>query len=359
MTIDVTPRPRRPPRWTSMVLAHARLELTMLMRNGEQLLLTVVLPLGLLLVLVLTELIDVGGDDQGRPPRDRGPEHVRPGRPVDVVHGTGDPDRLRAPLRGAAADRHHPAATGFDVLAGKSVAVLAIETAQILAARRRRLRPRMASRTRWGRARRSARSAGQRGSGGRSPCCSPAWSGPRPPWPLPTSPTCVLAGAGVVVPVDQAPPALQPVLELLPSAALAESLRIATITGTVDWYLVAVLVGMGRYGGRRRVAAGSAGSADAGWSQKTCSHLVHPYGDATERKGGIRRSADRAPPSTREPPPCPHSIPRGPAAQQPSWLSRRRSPSSPSARPRPPTTPRSRCSTASRTSPSTSTSTVT
>jgi ABC-2 type transport system permease protein len=51
-----------------------------------------------------------------------------------------------------------------------------------------------------------------------------------------------LAGAGVVIPVDRAPAGLQPFLELLPSAALAESLRTATITGTVAWDLVAVLV---------------------------------------------------------------------------------------------------------------------
>jgi ABC-2 type transport system permease protein len=46
----------------------------------------------------------------------------------------------------------------------------------------------------------------------------------------------------VVVPVAKAPASLQPVLELLPSAALAESLRVATIDGAVDWSLIGVLV---------------------------------------------------------------------------------------------------------------------
>ena len=60
MTLDVRPSAAAAPR-TVRVRAHARLELTMFLRNGEQLLLTVVLPLGLLLVLSLTEIIDVGG----------------------------------------------------------------------------------------------------------------------------------------------------------------------------------------------------------------------------------------------------------------------------------------------------------
>ena len=66
MTLDVGPRPGAASA-RQRIVSHAKLELRMLVRNGEQLLLTVVLPLGLLLVMARTDVIDVGAsNDQER-----------------------------------------------------------------------------------------------------------------------------------------------------------------------------------------------------------------------------------------------------------------------------------------------------
>ena len=56
--VSFTPRPA-PASVTSMVLAQARLETVLLLRNGEQVLLTLVIPLVLLLVLAGTDVVDV------------------------------------------------------------------------------------------------------------------------------------------------------------------------------------------------------------------------------------------------------------------------------------------------------------
>lgn len=52
----------------------------------------------------------------------------------------------------------------------------------------------------------------------------------------------LLAAAGVLVPVAQLPDRLQPVVDLLPSAALAEALRDATISGQVNLTELTVLL---------------------------------------------------------------------------------------------------------------------
>ena len=239
MRIDVTPHPAATG-WTTRVLAHARLELTMLMRNGEQLLLTVVLPLGLLLMLVLTDLIDVGGD-------------TRTDRLAIVVPGMIALAVLSTSFTALAIQTGFERRYGvlrrigttplrrIDVLTGKSLAVLAIESVQILVLVGVGL-----------------------GLGWRPDPVGVALIAPlvllgsaalgslalllagvvRAEATLAVANLAylALAGAGVVIPVDRAPSGLQPLLELLPSAALAESLRTATITGTVAWELVAVLV---------------------------------------------------------------------------------------------------------------------
>jgi ABC-2 type transport system permease protein len=239
VTLDVTPHPAAS-RWTRRVLAHSRLELTMLMRNGEQLLLTVVLPLGLLLLLVLTDIIDVGGDTRG----DR-LAIVVPGMFALAVLSTSFTalaiqtgfERRYGVLRriGTTPLRR------IDVLTGKSIAVLAIETAQVLVLGAVGLglgwRPEpvgvvlVVPLVLLGSAALGALAlllAGVVRAEATLAVANLAY--------------LALAGAGVVIPVDRAPAGLQPLLELLPSAALAESLRTATISGTVAWTLVAVLV---------------------------------------------------------------------------------------------------------------------
>lgn len=59
MSLDVAPAPGAAP-VRRRIMAHARLELAMMLRNGEQLLLTVILPLGLLVGLSLTSVVDLG-----------------------------------------------------------------------------------------------------------------------------------------------------------------------------------------------------------------------------------------------------------------------------------------------------------
>jgi ABC-2 type transport system permease protein len=57
--LDLQPRPGAAP-WPQRVAAQAALELSMTLRNGEQLLLTLVIPAGLLVALGPTEFLDLG-----------------------------------------------------------------------------------------------------------------------------------------------------------------------------------------------------------------------------------------------------------------------------------------------------------
>ena len=239
MTLDVRPSAAAAPR-TVRVRAHARLELTMFLRNGEQLLLTVVLPLGLLLVLSLTEIIDVGGVTNNE-------------RLAIVVPSMFALAVLSTSFTALAIQTGFERRYGVlrrigttplqrsDVLAGKSLAVLAIEVVQVAVL----------------------------GGVGVALGWRPDALGIVVAVPLLLIGSAalaslalllagvvraeatlalanlaylLLASAGVVIPVDRAPERVQPVLELLPSAALAESLRIATATGAVAWALVATLI---------------------------------------------------------------------------------------------------------------------
>ena len=113
MSLDLSPAPGAAP-LARQVRAQASMEVRLLLRNGEQLLLAVVIP-----VLVL-----IGGRGRCRTRRARpGPRAGRradPGRAgagdhVDVVHVAGDRDRLRAPLR-------RPQAAGRDAAAAVGTA---------------------------------------------------------------------------------------------------------------------------------------------------------------------------------------------------------------------------------------------
>ncbi|MCZ3386361.1 MAG: ABC transporter permease [Actinomycetia bacterium] len=239
MTIDVTPRPSVSPP-AVRAIAHARLEFTMLARNGEQLVLTVVLPVGLLLVLTLTDIIDVGGSSRV----DR-LGIVVPSMVALAVLSTSFTalaiqtgfERRYGVLRRIGTTP----LTRFDVLTGKALAVLAVEAAQVTAL----------GGLGWA-------------LGWRPDPVGLLWLVPlvllgsaalaslalllagvvRAEATLAGANLAylILASAGVVVPVAKAPTGLQPYLELLPSAALAESLRIATINGTVRASLLIVLV---------------------------------------------------------------------------------------------------------------------
>ena len=109
--VDAAPSPpaRAPLRWPARSLAQAAMESRLMLRNGEQLLLAVVIP-----VIVLVG--GVAGADRAGPrlrPPGRRRVHARragAGGDVDGVHVAGDRDRLRAPVRRDQAARLLPAA---------------------------------------------------------------------------------------------------------------------------------------------------------------------------------------------------------------------------------------------------------
>lgn len=239
MTLDVTPRPGASHR-TRRVLAHARLELTMLARNGEQLLLTVVIPLGLLLLLAKTSVVDLGTST----PQER-INVVVPGIFALAVLSTSFTalaiqtgfERRYGVLRRVATT---PLTRG-DVVAGKGAAVLLVEFVQIL------VLGAVGAALGWrpdvvglvlvvpvvilGSASLASLALLLAGVVRAEATLAVANLG-----------YLLLAAAGVLVPVAQLPDRLQPVVDLLPSAALAEALRDATISGQVNLTELTVLL---------------------------------------------------------------------------------------------------------------------
>lgn len=237
--LEVAPRPGAAPRLVR-VLAHARLELTMLLRNGEQLLLTVVLPLGLLLLLSQTTVIDVGASSQ----QER-IDIVVPGIFALAILSTSFTalaiqtgfERRYGVLRRVGTTP----LSRVDVLGGKAVAVLLVEAAQLI------VLGAVGIALGW-----------QPELMGLVICVPLAIVGSatlaslglllagvvraEATLALANLAYLVLAGTGVLVPVSELPESLQPVANLLPSAALAEAMRLATISSEVDAGLVVVLV---------------------------------------------------------------------------------------------------------------------
>jgi ABC-2 type transport system permease protein len=225
----------------------------MLLRNGEQLLLTAVLPLGLLVLLSRTSMIELDtGVGQSRI------DVVTPGIFALAILSTSFTavaiqtgfERRYGVLRriGTTPLRRS------DVLAGKALAVLVVEVAQLL------VLGSVALALGWepdplglllvpplvvlGSAALAALGLLLAGVSRAEATLA-----------LANLAYLILAGAGVVIPVSQLPDAMQPVVELLPSAALAEALRLATETGTLHpahvmvltAWTVAASVGVARY----------------------------------------------------------------------------------------------------------------
>lgn len=240
MSLDVTPRPDSAPRW-SRVVAHSRLELTMLIRNGEQLLLTVVLPLGLLLLLARTTVIDVGATSQ----QER-VDIVVPGIFALAILSTSFTalaiqtgfERRYGVLRRIGTTP----LSRIDVLAGKALGIVVVESIQLFVLGA------------------VGFAIGWRPSAGGVLLAVPiALLGSaalaalalllagvvraEATLALANLVYLVLAGAGVLIPVSQLPDRMQPFVDLLPSAALAEALRLATAATDVDpGHIVVLLV---------------------------------------------------------------------------------------------------------------------
>jgi len=225
----------------------------MLVRNGEQLLLTVVLPLGLLLVMARTDVVNVGASsDQER---------------IDIVV----PGILALALLSTSFTAL-AIQTGFErrygvlrrvgttplsrsnVLWGKALAIVVVETVQLL------LLGAVGLALGWqtealglvllvplallGTAALAALGlllAGVARAEATLAMANLAY--------------LVLAGVGVLIPASQLPEPLQPWVELLPSAALATAFRLATMASELDGSAVVVLlawcvvatVGVARY----------------------------------------------------------------------------------------------------------------
>ena len=238
MTLDVTPAPAAAGA-SSRIVAHARLELIMLVRNGEQLLLTVVLPLGLLLLMARTSVINVGTSTaQERI------DVVVPGVFALAILSTSFTalaiqtgfERRYGVLRRVATTP----LSRTDVLAGKALAISVVEAGQLLLL----------------------------GGVGLALGWSPEPTGlllivvlailgsatlgalglllagvvrAEATLAIANLLYLLLAGAGVLVPIGRLPDTIQPIIELLPSAALAEGLRQASATGSTDVWVFAVL----------------------------------------------------------------------------------------------------------------------
>ena len=240
MSATFTPAPGPAPT-ARMLWAQTALETRLLLRNGEQLLLTVVIPTLLLLVFATVPVIDLG-----------------PGRPVDFL----TPGVLALAVM-STAFTGQAIATGFErrygvlkrlsasplprwvLLAAKTLTVLIVEALQIA------LLVVVALILGWS----PAGSAGLAAAAGALLIIgTAAFSGLGLLMAGTLRAEATLAAAnlvyllmlvagGVVVPIDRFPAALQPVLELLPITALTGGLREILQHGAgLPWDALAVLV---------------------------------------------------------------------------------------------------------------------
>lgn len=230
-----TPLPGAAP-WRHKVLAHSRMELRLLLRNGEQLLLALVIPLGLLLLLAGTGL-------GARLP-------LGEGRVVDLVV-----PRVLALAVLSSSFTSLAIATGFErrygvikrlgasplsrtgLLAGKIGAVLAVQALQVVV---------LAA---------TGFALGWQPHGGvigvigvvlMVICGTAAFAslGLLMAGVLRAEATLaaanllyllLLVGGAVITPVTEYPPGLQSVVQLLPSASLASGMSDATLAGVLPW----------------------------------------------------------------------------------------------------------------------------
>jgi ABC-2 type transport system permease protein len=235
MSTTFAPRPGSAP-WPRKVLSHARMEFRLLVRNGEQLLLALVIPLGLLLLLGGTELGE-------RLPLGSGPA-------VDLAV-----PRVLALAVLSTSFTSLAIATGFErrygvikrlgasplsrtgLLAGKIGAVFAVQVIQLVVLSVAGL------------------ALGWKPHGGAAAvvgvvlmvlCGTAAFASLgllmagvfRAEATLAAANLLyllLLVGGAVLTPVDEYPDSLQPVVQLLPSAALANGFAQATLEGVVPW----------------------------------------------------------------------------------------------------------------------------
>jgi ABC-2 type transport system permease protein len=228
--ISFVPRPGAAP-WTRMVRTQAAVELRALLRNGEQLLLVLIIPVGLLVLGSTVPLFDVGRGDRV--------DFLLPGviglavmstSFVGLAIATGFERRygVLKRLGGSPLPRS-------GLLAGKALAILVIEVLQIL------VLVLVALALGWT-ATTSARGWAYAALLVVAATVAFAALGLLMAGLLRAEATLAaanlvyllfLVGGGVVVPLDRLPEVVRPVLEALPLAALTNGLRVALEQGTL------------------------------------------------------------------------------------------------------------------------------
>jgi ABC-2 type transport system permease protein len=224
-----------------MVLAQGRIETTMLLRNGEQLLLTLIIPLVLLVLLAGTDLVDVGGGSDA----ERVPTAVAGVLTVAVMStaftglaiATGFERRYGVLRRLAVTPLPRSA-----LLLGKAIAVLAVEAVQVL------LVVGVGRLLGW---------SGEANWAGvvlivLAGTAAFAGLGMLMAGVLRAEATLaaanlvyilLLVAGAALVPVSRYPEAVQPVLSVLPSGALGEGLRAVIVDAAgVPWAQVGILM---------------------------------------------------------------------------------------------------------------------
>ena len=221
----------------SLAVRHARFEVVQLLRNGEQLLLTVIIPTLLLVLFAKVDVVDLGSGSRIA--------FLAPGILALAVMSTA----FTAQAIGTGFERRYGVLKWlgstplprWGLLAGKTLAVLAIEFGQLV------LLGAVAVVLGW------------RPSG--SPWLAvllllvlgtAAFSGLALLMAGTLRAEATLAGAnllylllllggGIVIPLTKFPSGVRQVLELLPSTALADGLRAAFVDGDVRWGSIAIL----------------------------------------------------------------------------------------------------------------------
>ena len=222
------------------VLAQAAMESKLMLRNGEQLLLAVVIPV-IVLIGGVTGAERVGIDLEHAADRRVRPRRAGAGGDVDRVHVAGDRDRLRAAVR-----RHQAAR----LLAAAALRAARRQDRRPAARRdaadrrdlrggvRARLGPRTRRHRRGARRRRSAPLRSRR-----SGCSSPARCAPRPRWPRPTSSTCCCSPAAPSCSRSRRTARSATSSAGCPPARSAARCASSLIDGGVAWRDLAVLLG--------------------------------------------------------------------------------------------------------------------
>lgn len=237
-TLDLTPAPGSAPA-NRLLLGHARLELTALLRNGEQLLLTIIIPTLLLVLFAKVDVVDLGPGSRIA--------FLAPGILALAVLSTA----FTAQAISTGFERRYGVlkrlgATPLPrwaLLGGKAGAVLAVEVVQVV------LLGGVAVLLGWHPAGAAWGVAvlfvlvGTAAFSGLALLMAGTLRAEATLAAANLLYLVLLLGGGIVIPLSKFPAGVQRVLEWLPSTALADGLRTAFTVGSLDAHALLVLLG--------------------------------------------------------------------------------------------------------------------